>query len=164
MTLDHLTQTLNALLEAKVRFLIAGGLAVLAHGHSRVTHDLDIVLALDSHNATIAINTLTHLGFRPRIPVDALDFCDREKRAVWVEQKNLMVFSMLNEQMSGFVIDIFATEPFDFELEWSNAARISLPGFPEQLPFISKPTLLEMKRQAARPIDLDDIKHLKHLP
>jgi hypothetical protein len=163
MTLDHLNQTLTALLEARVRILIAGGLAVLAHGHSRVTHDLDIVLALDLNNSTRAINTLTKLGFRPRIPVNALDFCDPKKRAVWVDQKNLMVFSMLNEQMAGFVIDIFATEPFDFETEWVNAARISLPGFPKHLPFVSKSTLLEMKRQAGRPIDLDDIKHLQHI-
>ncbi|CAA6691142.1 MULTISPECIES: hypothetical protein [unclassified Lentimonas] len=162
MTLDHLTRTLNALLDAKVRMLIAGGLAVLAHGHSRVTHDLDIVLALDLDNSTRAINALTRLGFRPRIPVDALDFCDPVKRTNWIKQKNLMVFSMINEQMEGFVIDIFANEPFDFEEEWGNAARISLPSFPENLPFISKPTLLAMKRTAGRAIDLDDIKHLQH--
>ncbi len=162
MTLDHLTRTLNALLDAKVRMLIAGGLAVLAHGHSRVTHDLDIVLALDPDNSSRAINALTQLGFRPRIPVNALDFCDPKKRAKWIHEKNLMVFSMLNEQMEGFVIDIFATEPFDFDEEWTNAARISLPGFPGNLPFVSKPTLLEMKRKAGRAIDMDDIKHLQH--
>ena len=162
MTLDQLTRTLNALLDAKVRMLIAGGLAVLAHGHSRVTHDLDIVLALDSDNSTRAINVLTQLGFKPRIPVKALDFCDPKKRAEWVNEKNLMVFSMVNDQMEGFVIDIFASEPFDFEEEWGKAAHISLPGFPENLPFISKPTLLAMKRTAGRAIDLDDIKHLQH--
>lgn len=64
MTLDHLTRTLNALLEAKVRMLIAGGLAVLAHGHSRLTHDLDIVLALDLDNSTRAINVLTQLDIK----------------------------------------------------------------------------------------------------
>ncbi len=37
MTLEHLATTLDALRQAKVRFLIAGGLAVIAHGHSRVT-------------------------------------------------------------------------------------------------------------------------------
>lgn len=162
MTLDQLTRTLHALLDARVRMLIAGGLAVLAHGHSRVTHDLDIVLALDSENSTRAINALTKLGFKPRIPVKALDFCDPKKRAEWVNQKNLMVFSMVNDQMEGFVIDIFASEPFDFETEWAKAAYISLPGFPTDLPFVSKPTLLEMKRTAGRTIDLDDIKHLKH--
>ena len=162
MTLDHLTRTLHALQDANARFLIAGGLAVLAHGHSRVTHDLDIVLALDAENSLQAINALTQLGFAPRIPVAALDFCDSKKRAEWIKDKNLMVFSMVNEKMGGFVVDIFATEPFDFEEEWGKAARISLPGFPKDLPFISKPTLLAMKRNAGRAIDLDDIKHLEH--
>lgn len=161
MTLDDLNLTLHALQKANVRMLIAGGLAVLAHGHSRVTHDLDIVLALDPENAKRAIQALTQLGFQPRLPVSALDFCNPEKRRHWIEQKQLMVFPMSNEKMNGFVVDIFAKEPFDFEEEWLNATQISLPGFPENLSFVSKPTLIKMKRQAARPIDLDDIKHLQ---
>lgn len=161
MTLNDLNLTLQALQTANVRMLIAGGLAVLAHGHSRVTHDLDLVLALDPENTTRAIQTLTELGFQPRLPVPALDFCDPEKRRQWIEQKQLMVFPMSNEKMNGFVVDIFAKEPFDFEAEWLHAAQISLPRFPENLRFVSKPTLIAMKRQAARPIDLDDIKHLQ---
>ena len=58
MTLEHLSQTLDALIRGEVRFLIAGGLAVIAHGHNRVTHDLDIVLALEETNANKAISIL----------------------------------------------------------------------------------------------------------
>ena len=161
MTLEHLSTTLQALQEAHVRFLIAGGLAVIAYGHTRVTHDLDIVLALEHENTQAAIDTLLQLGFKPRIPVAAHDFCDHSIRQNWIETKNLQVFSMINEPLGGLVIDIFATEPFDFPKEWNQAVRMSLPGFPADLPFISKDTLLQMKRQAGRPIDLDDVKHLE---
>lgn len=164
MTLDDLNLTLRTLQEANVRMLIAGGLAVLAHGHSRVTHDLDIVLALDSDNAQRAIDALTQIGFEPRLPVSAVEFCDEAKRKIWIEEKNLKVFSLANETMNGFVVDIFAEEPFDFDEEWLRASFITLPGLPQELPFVSKTTLISMKQQAGRPIDLDDIQHLRHTP
>jgi hypothetical protein len=164
MTLEDLNLTLRTLQNANVRMLIAGGLAVLAHGHSRVTHDLDIVLALDSENAKRAMDALSGLGFRPRLPVTAEEFYDEATRKMWIEKKNLRVFPLANEAMNGFVVDIFAEEPFDFEEEWLKAARINLPGFPAELPFVSKTTLISMKQKAGRPIDLDDVKHLQHTP
>lgn len=164
MTLENLNLTLRTLQDANARLLIAGGLAVLAHGHSRVTHDLDIVLALDPENTKRAIDALTGLGFHPRLPVNAEEFYDEATRKMWIEKKNLKVFPLSNEAMNGFVVDIFAEEPFDFEEEWLKAARISLPGFPAELPFVSKATLIAMKQQAGRPIDLDDVQHLQHTP
>ncbi|MEM7791390.1 MAG: hypothetical protein AAF546_08310, partial [Verrucomicrobiota bacterium] len=133
---------------------------VIAHGHSRVTHDLDIVLALDPENTRRAIDALTSLGFRPRIPVAAADFSDPEKRRIWIETKNLQVFSMISERLDGFVINIFAEEPFDFENEWHAAIQKSLPGLQSSYHFISKQTLRKMKEAAGRAIDLDDLKNL----
>lgn len=160
MTLEHLSTTLQALQAAEIKFLIAGGLAVIAHGHSRVTHDLDLVIAMDDLNTSRAIKCLTKLGFSPRLPVAAEDFCDATIREQWIEEKNLQVFSMINESMSGLVIDLFAEEPFDFRSEYSKAAFITLPGIEKKLPFVGKETLITMKRFANRSIDLDDIKHL----
>lgn len=164
MTLDDLNLTLRTLQEANVRMLIAGGLAVLAHGHSRVTHDLDIVLALDPDNTQRAIDVLTKIGFESRLPVPAEEFCDEAKRKRWIEEKNLKVFPLANETMNGFVVDIFAKEPFDFDEEWHRASFISLPGLPQKLPFVSKTTLISMKQRAGRPIDLDDVQHLRYTP
>lgn len=161
MTLDHLSKVLNSLQAAEIEFLIAGGLAVIAHGHTRVTHDLDLVIALNPENTTRTITTLTQLGFTPRLPVVAESFCDPEIRQSWISEKGLQVFSLINEQLEGFVIDLFAEEPFDFKEEHSKAAFIELPGIDGALPFVSKSTLLKMKESAGRSIDLDDILHLK---
>jgi len=133
---------------------------VIAHGHSRVTHDLDLVIAMDDINISRAIECLTNLGFSPRLPVAAADFCDATIRKRWIEEKNLQVFSMINESMGGLVIDLFAEEPFDFRSEYSKAALIALPGIEAHLPFVGKETLITMKRLANRSIDRDDIKHL----
>ena len=160
MRLSDLSDVLWALLEAEVRFLVAGGLAVVAHGHSRVTHDLDVVIALDEENLRRALEVLQRLGFLPRLPVAAEDFCDAAIRRKWIEEKHLQVFSMVSEEKGGLVVDIFADSPFDFEEERARAHIVSLPGLPEGVPFVSKQTLLAMKRRAGRAIDKDDIARL----
>ena len=161
MTLDHLSTTLKAIQADKVDYLIAEGLAVIAHGHSRVTHDLDLVIAMNPENTTRAIHSLSRLGFIPRLPVSANDFCNPKIRHNWIEEKGLQVFSMINEEMNGFVLDLFAEEPFNFEKEYREAAFIELPGFKTALPFVNKKTLIQMKTTAGRKIDLDDIEHLE---
>jgi hypothetical protein len=160
MKFDDLGLVLGRLLEEEVRFIIVGGLAVLAHGHSRVTHDLNIVIAMDSKNLKTALGVMDDLGFTPRLPVAILDFCDSKKRKEWIENKNLQVFSLLSERLGGMVVDIFATEPFDFEVEWANVYRVDLPNVCKQLPFVSRSTLISMKKSAGRTIDMEDIKHL----
>jgi hypothetical protein len=42
--------TLAALEEAQVRYLVVGGVAVVLHGHLRVTADLDLVVQLTPDN------------------------------------------------------------------------------------------------------------------
>ena len=37
----------GALNSQGVRYLVVGGMAVVAHGHGRMTHDLDLVISLD---------------------------------------------------------------------------------------------------------------------
>ncbi|HEY6241136.1 MAG TPA: hypothetical protein VIW78_09880 [Burkholderiales bacterium] len=57
-------------------------------------------------------------------------------------------------------VDVFVTEPFDFDREYEAALRGELvPGLTVR--FVSIPTLIAMKRLANRPRDLDDIEHLK---
>ena len=41
---------LKMLAEAKVEFVLVGGLAVALHGYQRVTMDVDVVLAMDADN------------------------------------------------------------------------------------------------------------------
>jgi hypothetical protein len=48
-------ETLN---HASVRYLIAGGLAVNAHGYMRATNDLDLVIALETTNIVTALRAL----------------------------------------------------------------------------------------------------------
>ena len=60
----------------QVRYLIAGGLAVVAHGYVRFTADVDLLLAMDSGNLSAAVSTLQELRYRPRAPVNFEQFID----------------------------------------------------------------------------------------
>jgi len=74
MEQSSVTAVFSALNQAQVRYLVVGGLAVLAHGYVRATQDIDIVLELNQANAEKAIDALEKLGYRPALPVAAADF------------------------------------------------------------------------------------------
>ncbi|PYR65345.1 MAG: hypothetical protein DMG20_14885, partial [Acidobacteria bacterium] len=73
----------GALNENQVRYLIVGGLAVVAHGYLRFTADVDLLLSVDSDNLKRTVGALKTLGYRPRAPVDFDDFVDRSNRQKW---------------------------------------------------------------------------------
>lgn len=91
MKADDVRAILAALNGADARYLIVGGLAVVAHGYVRYTQDLDIVLQLERDNVLRAMRALTAIGYRPLIPVDATEFADEKMRRSWREEKGMIV-------------------------------------------------------------------------
>ena len=58
-SVEEIVRVLNA---ASVRYLIAGGLAVVAHGYLRFTADVELFLDLDEDNTRRALAVLAGLG------------------------------------------------------------------------------------------------------
>ena len=73
MKLGSFDTLVHALETAGVRYLVAGGLAVNAHGYLRFTRDLDVVLQLSPQNI---LSALAAIGYRPIVPINAADFAD----------------------------------------------------------------------------------------
>ena len=150
----------SALNDASVRFLVAGGLAVNAHGYLRLTYDVDLVVQLDPDNIQAAFAALATLGYRPSVPVTGVQFADAEQRKDWIKNKHMQVLNFHSSQHQQMPVDVFVTEPFDFSLEYQSAIYGELaPGL--MVRFVSIPTLIKMKELANRPKDLDDIAHLR---
>lgn len=162
VTLTSLESIISALNEAGVRYLIVGGLAVAAHGHGRVTVDVDLVVQLTELNVQKALSALGALGYTPIVPVPASDFAEAAKRKQWVEERNMVVFSLRSEQHPLTPVDIFASEPFDFESEHARAL-VGEVGPGNLAHFVCLQTLIRMKEATGRPKDEDDIRHLKLL-
>lgn len=72
-TLEAIAGVLNA---ADVPFIVAGDLAVVAHGYGRLTHHLDLVIRLRPDTILRTFEALASLGYRPRVPVTAGAFAD----------------------------------------------------------------------------------------
>ena len=152
----------QALEKAQVRYLIVGGLAVVAHGHTRFTGDVDLALDLDEDNALRAVEALAGLGYRPRAPVEMKDFADAAKRRSWIEGKGMTVFSTRSEAHPATEVDLFVENPMEFSPAFDRAARFEVsPGITAT--FVSVTDLIAMKKLAGRPVDLDDIRILESL-
>lgn len=54
-SLEELFRSFN---RAGCRYLVAGGLAVVAHGYARLTQDADLVVDLDARDAERAVEAL----------------------------------------------------------------------------------------------------------
>lgn len=152
----------RALNDAGGRYLVVGGLAVVAHGYVRFTADVDLVLDPDPASLPGAIEALSGLGYRPRAPVAFEDFTDPVKRAAWARDKGLAVFSAFSPEHPATELDLFLEPPFDFEEVYARARRLDVaPGVTAT--FIGAADLLAMKRRVGRPQDLQDVEALRSL-
>jgi hypothetical protein len=158
---SDLLRIFDALEKASVRYLVVGGVAVVLHGHLRVTADVDLVVGLESENVKTALRALSALGFRPRAPVLLEQFADAAVRRSWVEDKGLVVFSLWNPATPGTEIDIFVEEPFDFDAVYQRAVKAEIEGV--HVTVVSIDDLIALKRAAGRDKDQDDVRALLSL-
>jgi predicted nucleotidyltransferase len=151
---------LRALNAGAVRYLVAGGLAVVAHGHVRFTADVDLILDLEEGNVRRALTALADLGYRPRAPVDLSEFADATARAAWAREKGMTVFSLYSPEHAATEIDLFVEAPLDFPRAYACAVRMEVArGVPAT--FVSLDDLIALKERAGRPQDLQDVERLK---
>lgn len=150
----------KALNDAGVRYLVAGGLAVNAHGYLRFTKDIDIVIQLFPDNIKRALTAMERLGYRPMVPVKAEQFADQPTREGWIRDKGMQVLQLWSDEHIETPVDIFVYEPFPFDDEYARALLKPLHGSLE-VRFVSIPALIKMKETAGREQDRIDIEHLR---
>ena len=160
MTRRSVEAVIQALNNSDVRYLVVGGLAVVAHGVVRFTADIDLVLDPDSESLQRAIAALSTLGYRPRAPVDFDDLADPVKRADWVTQKNMTVFSLFSDLHAATEVDLFVEPPFDFDTAYGDALSVEIADG-QFATIVDRPRLIAMKRKVGRPEDLLDIERLE---
>ena len=159
MEVRSIETIVRALNDAQVQYLIVGGLAVNAHGFVRFTRDVDLVLGLEPANAERGLNALLQAGWQLAIPEKPSAFADAATRERWRAEKNMIVLKLWSDRHQRTPVDVFVYEPFNFAAEWGRAERLEIsPGV--LAPVVALDTLLEMKRAAGRPQDMEDIKEL----
>jgi hypothetical protein len=139
---------LAAFAAAKVEYAVVGGVAVNAHGYVRATNDLDIFIRPTEENARAAFNALLALG----APLEGLqpgDLLDVEENIRFgPEEDHIDILASIGEM--------------SFDQVWRNRIETDVEGL--SVPFISKPDLIENKRQVGRLRDLADAEELALIP
>jgi hypothetical protein len=153
---------IRVLNEAKVQYLIVGGLAVNAHGYERLTVDLDLVIGLNSANIIRGLRALEAIDYHMSIPVTPEQFADAALRQEWRTEKGMVVLRLWSDQHRRTPVDVFIYEPFDFAQEYEGAGWQAVTGA-SKAPIVAYQTLLKMKVDAGRPKDLLDIDALRKL-
>jgi hypothetical protein len=162
MKRDSIEKIARSLNDASVPFLVVGGLAVVAHGYGRQTRDVDLVIQLKPDAIRRAFAALETLGYRPIVPVTADSFADAARRAQLIAEKGMTVLSFYSDSHRDTPVDVFTSEPFEFEPEYDSAFVVDVaPGVP--LRIVRLKTLVALKQTAGRPRDLADIGELRRL-
>jgi predicted nucleotidyltransferase len=135
----------RALNEENVRFILLGGFAVIIHGYTRSTKDLDLWIWANPENAVRIIRALEKFG-APMHDVSTKDF-----------EKEGTIFQI---GVQPIRIDIItAATGISFEEAYKNVENICVDGI--NVPLISIPDLIQNKKATARPQDLIDVEHLE---
>lgn len=145
----------DRLLAEDCRFVLIGGLAMIAHGSTRNTFDTDISIARDRDNAIRLTRALAPLKPRPRgLPAD-LPF-------IW-DETAVRSMSIATLTTTAGYLD-WLTEPKgvdSFNGLLARAVDGNIIG--RKVKVASEEDLYAMKKAAGRPKDLDDIRFLETL-
>jgi hypothetical protein len=138
---------------AQVDFVVIGGIAVLAHGYTRATRDLDITYDTDAENLERLGSVLLSLHARLRGVTDAVPFIPDARTLRHVQLLTLDT----DDGALDLLVDPAGAAPYP-ELR-ARADRIDLEGV--EIRLVALDDLLAMKRAAGRPRDLVDVEALE---
>ncbi len=149
---SQLNELLRRLSEARVRFVVVGGLAVLAWGYVRSTDDIDIVPDPDPDNLDRLVALLERLGGRVKVGEDLLA---ASAISTFVHTGDLTIVA--TELGRVDVLQGLPTVPSYATLnERAHEAEIG----DVTVRICSLGDLREMKRAAGRPVDVADLEAL----
>lgn len=130
---------------ARVRYLIAGGVAANLHGSVRATKDVDILVPPDERNMARLLNALSALPWGLASELDAAEIANKP-------------ITIIGDDPRVDVLTVAWT--VTWARAWPNRVVRRIDGV--RVPFLSVADLTESKK-TGRPADLADIEVLKGL-
>lgn len=146
---------------AKVQYLVVGGVAVNLHGYVRFTGDLDLLLFLDHKNLEKMDRAMKKLKYSERLPVSIFALSDEKQVKTWLKEKNLQAFTFNPPKGNLLQIDIILEDSLKFN-SFNKKKTIKTIGN-LHIPVVSIKDIIKMKKKANREKDMLDINVIKHL-
>lgn len=158
--LDYLA-IFDSLNKERIKYIVVGGMAVNFYGIPRMTYDIDLLVALENKNLKKFLRLVKKWNFKPKVPVDIMDFAKENKRKVWIKDKHMKAFNLINPKWAISEIDIIIDTPVDYEEAAKSVNYISIHKV--LIPVISIDNLIKMKKASSREQDKADIRYLRRL-
>lgn len=152
---------IRMLAQAKVEFVLVGGLAVALHGYQRATLDVDVVLAMDDENLQRFLSVAETSGLRPTMPVKLNSLAQPVLIEQWYREKGMLAFSVRGPDTVAAVLDILVRPVIPFADLRRDAMMIEVGAI--SVPVASIEHLIAMKTGTGRSKDLIDIEELKKI-
>lgn len=147
-------QLMRSLEAGRVSYAVAGGFAVVLHGVPRMTFDLDVIVDDDDANMQRLVQVLEQEGFRPRLPVALHELADAGARKRWVEERNMIAFTVTHPVRIMEEVDIVLVVPVPWaEIEASRVIR-TIEGV--HVPVVGRRLLRHIKLATGREKDRAD--------
>ncbi|CAM2915591.1 nucleotidyl transferase AbiEii/AbiGii toxin family protein [Rariglobus hedericola] len=154
------TEILKALTDARVDFIVGGGVACVLHGVERVTMDIDLSVHMVPDNLREFIDVMATLGLKPRVPIAPSALLEPAFIRMMIEDKHALVFSFLDPDRPVRHVDIFLKADLGYESLLPDSQWVDVDGMAVRI--INRPRLLAIKLAIipARAKDALDIEFL----
>jgi predicted nucleotidyltransferase len=144
---DRLQVVFKSLNSHDVKYLVIGGMAAIAHGSTRNTFDLDLLIEPSVENAKRLLDAFLEVNFGTAALITPEDLARNE-------------ITIFKDRVK---IDVQTTTPgLDFNSSWKHRKVMQASGI--AINVLSRDDLLASKRAAGRPKDLQDIEALRDVP
>ena len=138
---------IEALNASEVAYILVGGYAVILHGYSRTTGDMDIWVKPSLENYSRLLNTFSRFGMSV-FDMSLEKFLEPSQFDVFTFGRPPVCIDILT-QVRGLSFDAAFVHAEWFKISETLSVRS-----------LGLPDLLAAKKSAGRPKDLDDLEHL----
>lgn len=152
---------INMLAEARVEFVLVGGVAVGLQGCHRPTANVDVALAMDTVNVQRFLSVAQFFGLSPTLPVEPDALAQPEVIEQWYREKEMRVFGLRGPTAAEAIINVLVRPIVPYADLRRDAAMIDIG--PIIIPVASIDHLIAMKTEAGRSQDLTDIEELRKI-
>ncbi|OVE78078.1 hypothetical protein BVX98_01305 [bacterium F11] len=151
----------RSLVKNKVKFIVAGGMALNLHGIPRFTKDLDLLIDESKENLSRLLKTIKMLGYKPKVPMKTEEFLNPTNWPIWKKEKGMLALNLFNPKKPFEEIDLLVYSPITFQKARKSKKRIRHKTLPIDL--VSLKDLIKMKKISGREQDVADIQSIKKL-
>ena len=148
----------KGLYEEGVKYLVVGGVAVNLHGYLRGTGDLDVSVLLEEENLAKMTEAMRKLGYVERLPIKIQELQNEAFAKKLMEERNLLAFSYMPDGDVPVIVDVVVDGSLRFKELFERSVVKKLDGL--DVPVISIDDLIDFKKKAGRPKDLEDLRWL----